>query len=108
MADGRVGVSNVEGFQRMESGSGVQALRKRIQVQAGGQGPGAKVRSSWERPKNSMDASKETCHERRERVKAFGMDVVPEVRPIRKVLEGSPSASSSLPVAGTASSRSVQ
>ena len=40
-----------------------------------------------------MDASKEACQDRRERVKALGADVVPAVKPMRKVESGSPSSS---------------
>ena len=40
-----------------------------------------------------MDASKDTCQERRDLVKALGTDVVPEVRPIRNGASGRPSTS---------------
>jgi hypothetical protein len=39
-----------------------------------------------------MDASKEACQDRRERVKALGVDVVPAVKPMRKVESGYPSS----------------
>ena len=51
-----------------------------------------------------MEASKDCCQERLERVNALGTEVVPEVRPIRKDDSGSPSASrpSARPVRGWA------
>ena len=59
-------------------------------------GPGASVLSCCVSPKNSMDASKESCHERLDLVNALGTDVVPDVRPIRKGDSGRPSWSSVL------------
>ena len=94
MRDGGVHVTDVERLQGMELGAGVQALGEGVQVEAGRQrtrGERLVLRVS---PKNSMDASKESCHERLDLVNALGTDVVPEVRPIRKGVSGGPSWSS--------------
>ena len=95
VADCGVGVADVELFEGVEFGAGIQALGEGVQVEAGGErsgreGPVVLAPS----PKNSTEESKESCHERRERVNALGRAVVPEVSPIRKADPGGPSASS--------------
>ena len=40
-----------------------------------------------------MEASKDSCQDRRERVNALGTEVVPDVRPTRNEVSGGPSAS---------------
>ena len=40
-----------------------------------------------------MEASKDSCQDRRERVNALGTEVVPDVRPIRNEVSGGPSTS---------------